>query len=230
MIKSKTLLAAAILLGIAITGNSQAQTPTPAPAPADVVLAGSANALIAASNWAGLIALAEPFVTGSFTYAPRNMWTTTQRLGNLAIHLVTLGTIETQGPLAGHDYAAREGDFMAAADLSSGWLHNPAQAVVESGSAIGLSAPAHVEWVARNLFYQARAGQIGNAQITAFLKSQTAFISANAADSLYQAYNPVGASPADAEAFYGLFLGAVENTAQSAAFLGKVKSQLAKYK
>ena len=229
----KTTLAAAIL-GIAFAGYSHAQTPTPSPAPVPTnpltaAMAAQGNTFKASGNWAGLISTMQPEITSSYVYTPGEAnIADAQSANNLAIQFVVTAIRETAGIGAAHTYALQENAFMTAANYSFIALHNPAQAVTESGEAVAASAPANAEWTAQNLFYQVRAGQAGNTQVVGLLNAQTSLISQAAGNWLYQAYNPVGAAKSDLRAFYQTLVQSVENNTANAAFIGKILDQINK--
>ena len=220
------LIATAALCAPAFAQNS---SPTPAPSPTvtpEAALTGSGNALRAAGDWAAAIALAQPFVTGTFVYSPgQSGLTDAQQLNNIAISVITSATGSAAGAQAAHDYAIAKGNYGQAASYSANQLRNPAQAAAEQTTANNLMAPCDPYFIGVLFKYLTLSGQNENAAIVAYLQTQKQFISGGVANVLYGAFNPVVASKEDLLAFYGLLLQSVESNQQNAAFIGKVLDQ-----
>jgi hypothetical protein len=230
MNKTKTPLAAIAILGIAFAGNSLAQTPTPSPTPVPT-LSSSAAPLLATHDWTDLLALASPLVTGTYAYAPGQLGLTeSQVLNNTAIDLVSQATGPLSGWQAGHDYCISKGYFIKAASFSVSWLHNPVQAVSEAALALAAASPAPVEWQASNLVFQMKAGAITDAQLTSWLQSQSSYISKNAAQSLYNAYNKSADTVPNDIAFFTALLKVTENNPTNAVLVGQITDQISRLK
>jgi len=239
MKKLLTLISVAAAFGLPAFAQSSSPTPAPSPTPyvsPESLLSGSAQPLQAAHDWPDLIALGNSVITSStFIFTPDQTLTDAQIANNQAIQLVESATSAAVGKAAGLAYALSKNDYLGAASIDGYAMHQWAQAVVYSGSALALIG-SNTYFQAQNLFYRVEAGQAGNADILNLLSNlapQNNQLDPGTANFLYTAWNssPTG-NPANDEATTEAFLRdlrlRVESNNPTSPFVAKLINQLNK--
>lgn len=236
--KTKLIVVAALAVFLGVHGSAQTPTPTPTPAPDAPLTATTMRAAMDLKLKAkppladDIISICTPYITGPYSFSSAQ-----GSLTNLAIHFVGRATTIKSGEQAGHDFLLNNQSFMEAASLSARLGHY-ADAVREQQQAIDAFIAAGGNTAFRNRTlqvlgctlarYKVQAGQYHNTDVLNYLNSLRPPLDKDAADQLYRAYNPLEAAPAIAVAFYNRLILAVENNADNADFIGKIRDQINK--